>query len=417
MPGSRKPPDRELARPGETGAANNDGPSDSCNGNAAEIASSRRNGRRQRPGESGAANDDDSCNCVFMLCFAVALMYFIGSWVSKTGTELQGSADHLRLQGPAWVPEDGAPFHVANMQARLAELKSEAVDGPAATDDRPYDYDLLILMPTTSEELARREAVRGGWTKYLASPHCEACRRYKVHAVFVVGSEGNVTASHIEAKEKGDLGVEELHDFRREGLSDSRRTLLSIRYAVRHFTFRFLLKCNLDSWVYVDRLLELFETRKLWKRALLYAGNFEAGDGAAANQDENSKWYDPLYPALTGFDRYPKHAKGAGYILSRLLAEALANEPDDYWADLPCEDVAVGFWLAAVRNDKLEIPVSLDPACDSAAIVDHYITPEIMAERWRNYAKHGSPCQNNIRRFGGGGLEPFRIDTDDVDKR
>lgn len=239
---------------------------------------------------------------------------------------------------------------------------------PVPPDDRPYDYDFLIVIPAAASELERRNAVRNSWAKYASSPHCDVCRRYKVHMVFVVGNEGNVTESRREAAEKGDMGVLEHFGQEKYFTMQSRKTLLSIKYAVQHFTFRYVLKCDTDSWVYIDRLLDFFEAKKLWNKPILYAGNFEVGTGALANQQEGSKWYDPIYPAITGFTAYPRHAKGAGYVLSRMLAEALANEPDDYWEELTCEDVSVGFWLSAVRNEKVEIPVSLDPVWENGFV-------------------------------------------------
>lgn len=394
--------------------------------------------------EEAASKDRKSslaCNGPVMLCLVFTLVLCVGSVLGRLGSEWRWSgpaertrgakaAEHTRSNesntahtsdaGTAAVPNNAAgiaghEMHAAN---RMAELEMEAVDGSVATDDRPYDYDFLIVVPAGAHELERREAVRGSWAKYIAAPHCEVCRRYKVRMVFVVGNEGNATESRLEAVEKGDMGV--LEDFGQEQsyTKRSRKTLLSIRYAVQHFTFRFLLKCDMDSWVYVDRLLEFFESKQLWTKPKLYAGDFQAGAGAYAIQQQDSKWYDPVFPSITGFLPYPKHAKGAGYILSRLLAEALADEPEDYWAEVPCEDVAVGFWLAAVRNEKMEIPVSLDPACGSAVLVDHYVTPEIMAERWQTYEKSGSPCNavtaalRGSRGGGGGGLEPARIDRD-----
>jgi len=253
-------------------------------------------------------------------------------------------------------------------------------------------WDVFIVIPSASKERDRRDAIRASWTKMLISHKCERCLQSKVAYRFVVGAEGDVAAAHREAEKFGDVGI--LHDFKqvKAYTKRSEKTLRSIRYAVQHFDFKFLLKCDTDSWVYLDRLLHHFDANSLWTKDKLYAGRFKAlGQKPVANN--SSKWYDPVYGKITGFQMYPKHAKGAGYVLSRSLAEGLARQPLDFWAFIPCEDTAVGFWLIAAEKQIYELPVvSWNANCAEGIVIDHAITPEIMRVRFKNLSTPGAIC-------------------------
>merc|ERR1712061_814428 len=130
----------------------------------------------------------------------------------------------------------------------------------------------------------------------------------------------------------------------------SQKTAYSVRDAVNHFNFRFLLKTDSDSWVFIDRLLNYFDRERFWAKDRLYAGNFLSGKGAKPHQDTTSKWYDPIYTAVTQMPTYPRHAKGAGYLLSRSIAEYIATVDVYKFEFLPSEDVSMGFWLNAIKK-------------------------------------------------------------------
>lgn len=277
-----------------------------------------------------------------------------------------------------------------NRSTSLPQQPWRSVDKSSLPDMTMYD--IFIAIPAAGQERERRDAVRASWAKMLASPRCKRCQQSKLACRFVVGTEGNVTASRREAAEFGDLDV--LEDFAQEETYTmrSQKTYRTIRHVVQNYNFKFILKCDTDSWVYVDRLLNLFDREALWGKERLYAGNFRDGAGANALTDPNAKWYDPVYPEAVGFTQYPHHAKGAGYILSRALAEFVGNMQTDFWVFVPSEDVAIGFWLMAVHKEIHDIPVQIQPACGNDTVVDHYITPEMMRRRWVRYDNDCEPC-------------------------
>ena len=151
---------------------------------------------------------------------------------------------------------------------------------------------------------------------------------------------------------------------------------------------------NNDCMVHIDRLLKHFDEKHLWSNSRLYGGNF-GGSHQKPDGRVGAKWYEPVYKKITGFDNYPEHAKGAGYILSRSLAEGIARQPLDFWAFVSCEDIAVGFWFIAANKSLAHAPVAIKPRCDTNTVLDHYITPDIMLDRWQKYTDFGDPCASD----------------------
>lgn len=296
-------------------------------------------------------------------------------------------------------------------------------------------YDLLIVIPCHgSRDFARRTAIRNSWAQYINSPSCNACQKRKVRLLFVAGQEGEQENLSHEAEEFNDLGI--LPDFGQFEYYTARaeKTQRSLRYAIEHFRFRLLVKADTDSWVFVDRLLEFLEQRSLFSIPSddpgVYGGDFGDGTNVHAVEDPEAKWFDGVFRKFTGERIYPKHAKGAGYLLSPDLVEFIASmgpgidgngrgesgksgegSTDDdnqkHWAhmprleDLPSEDVSIGFWLQAVNHTKIEMPVSIqNGACagngGKELVVDHYVSPEEMSLRWCRYVRSSDPCDARV---------------------
>mmetsp|Transcript_8635 Transcript_8635/g.7201 ORF Transcript_8635/g.7201 Transcript_8635/m.7201 type:complete len:127 (+) Transcript_8635:2-382(+) len=99
------------------------------------------------------------------------------------------------------------------------------------------------------------------------------------------------------------------------------KTRLSIHEVVhRTNSFKLLLKVDTDSYVHVDRLLDFIDSNQLWDSSEpIYAGAFETSNVIWNPRDKDNKWYDGDFTELTGIEKYPWHAKGAGYMLSYKL--------------------------------------------------------------------------------------------------
>lgn len=301
---------------------------------------------------------------------ALQRLLVFGGGDGGTPSAYPAAADHVSWRGHTFAGDSG----------------SGSSRGPVE------HYDLLVVVPSASHELDRRTAIRSSWAQYLTAPSCRRCHENKVRIVFVVGNESKVAASRHEAAEKGDLVV--LEDFGQPVYYGQRaeKTMRSLRHAVQHYSFRLLLKCDTDSWVFMDRLLRLLDERQLWDREYLYAGNFHEGRRATPMPFRDHKSYDPWYAGATGFTHYPPHAKGAGYILGRKLAESLSRPEVEAWQLLPNEDVAIGFLTLPLKREVVDIPVSVNPSCEDSEVIDHHVSPAHMYKRWDMYLSVGVPC-------------------------
>lgn len=249
----------------------------------------------------------------------------------------------------------------------------------------------MIIVPVHARERDRSDAIRASWARYSSSPRCLVCTQRSVKLLFVVGSEDDAGASRQEASVHNDTAV--LDWAQGYYTSRAEKTLRSVMYATQHYSFRLLLKTDSDSWVFVGRLLQDLDKRGLFNRDHVYAGNFLAGKGAVANRDVKGKWYDPEYPKKTGFRQCPMHAKGAGYILSRDICEALSRQSFGTWlSTVPSEDVSMGIWLFSLTHETVQLNVEITKNCKLGVLIDHYVTPTEMAARWRDYEATGDPC-------------------------
>jgi len=306
-----------------------------------------------------------------------------------------------RLQSTTWLSMETAVGTTATTTSAQAVAKHRP---------RANNYDLLVVTPSYWSEAERRCAVRDSWRRYMEpDSRCAKCQKYKVHCIFVVGNmvrtdeveKDKRQEFEEEEKQFGDLFV--LPDFaENERYTErSQKTLKSIKFAVDHFNFTMMLKCDTDSYVFLDRLLAALEKEKAFSPDQnLYMGNFQAGAGAKVVTEKTkdktlAKWVDATYKPLTGLEKYPVHAKGPGYLLSYSMAVYLAQPPIPFKA-FTCEDTAIGTYLMSVKYRRVELPVALgDVGCDNAKtspVIDHYVKPHIMRRRWRRFQILGAAC-------------------------
>jgi len=256
-------------------------------------------------------------------------------------------------------------------------------------------YDLFVVVPAHAKEKERRDAARKSWFGYASSPRCVQCARHPTKVMFCVGNESDVVESRAEAAAHGDMFVTEDYGQNAFWQDNSMKTLKCISYAVRHYSFRFIVKADTDSWVYMDRLLDFFDSRSLWSKRRLYAGDFLVGGEDKPNvaiADPEDKYYDPTYRGISGLNEYPRYAHGSGYILGIDLAAYLAGQAEDTFEKFHMEDAGVGSWLMPIRKEFLQLNIHSSPHCHQGAVIDHGLDKTSMAERWARYTSTGNPC-------------------------
>ncbi|CAK8998801.1 unnamed protein product [Durusdinium trenchii] len=266
------------------------------------------------------------------------------------------------------------------------------------------DYvDLLIVVPSEAKEVQERRLIRDSWGKYLADGHCKVCgSNRRVKLLFGLGARTNQSLQ--EEKDWADVAVLSLDSKLDSPNQQAMKTRILIAHAVEKYDFGLLLKVDPHSFVFLDRLLSLAEGKKLFpsdETPDIYGGYFAYQDKQVKKMEGKLKDLD--YRKLTGHNRFPKYAKGAGYLLSRRLCRHIANFPEDNkfdWAPMPAlrslsnEDVSVGFWLQPVSHWNVQLPVATAAVgCkEKEKIIDHPVPPEEMTRRGQALAATGDPC-------------------------
>jgi hydroxyproline O-galactosyltransferase 2/3/4/5/6 len=161
------------------------------------------------------------------------------------------------------------------------------------------------------------------------------------------------------------------------------KTLAMADTLIRRTAARYLIKCDDDTFLRLDRLLALIESDGA---PPLYMGYISPS--GTTNRDPTDRYYiaRSVYPP----DTIPSFAHGPAYVVSRELAGyAVAGVHRGHLAVLPLEDVAMASWMDHARRVG-GIPVRYVAnghfrlfGCGIDAINGHYITPAAMRCMWQ----------------------------------
>jgi hypothetical protein len=215
---------------------------------------------------------------------------------------------------------------------------------PQPAFKKPHAF-LLVAVFTSPRYRRLRDAVRETWARLgTASANETAVVR------FVIGRTGDAAidaAVRKESQEQGDIAMLPMRESY-EALTT--KTLETMRWAAREWSFDYLLKTDDDSFVRLDRIVRLLRAQP---RSGLYMGGFHTRSPVV--RDKSSKHYDREM-LLSGRSVLPDFAGGgAGYVLSADLIRWLSASPVPLRAFLG-EDVSVSVWLSALRSYAVDHP-------------------------------------------------------------
>ena len=194
---------------------------------------------------------------------------------------------------------------------------------------------LLILVLSSPGNVDVRNTIRQTWLSVSKKNH-------NYQAFFVVGDRGlNNKQVYDLAGEKSrhsDLLVLSMHDTYNDL---TRKLVKSLEFAHKNFRFDYVLKCDDDTFVDVERVVEEL---KVEKDPFLYWGFF---DGRAPVQIKG-KWADNSYKLC---DKYIPYALGGGYVLGRELVKFI-SENSRLLELYNSEDVTMGAWMAGLKVNR-----------------------------------------------------------------
>lgn len=172
------------------------------------------------------------------------------------------------------------------------------------------------------------------------------------------------------------------------------RTLLSFKYAHEAFEYKYVLKCDDDSYVDLRRVATELQLRK--RVAPLYWGFMRGSSPVLFYSRYGELRWDIC-------STYVTYALGGGYVLSRHLTGLLAENAKNLKI-YTCEDIAIGAWLAPfnieLKHDARFNVHSPSRGCKDPYLISHKVTAERMAAYHESLLLEGKMC--SWRTYGWG---------------
>ena len=198
---------------------------------------------------------------------------------------------------------------------------------------------LLILVPVRPQGIHPRQLIRDTWLKGFEN------RPEDVVLRFVIGNRSLEPDKLFELSEEngthGDIVFVNASENSVAGLTN--KTLALINWAHYHAKFSYWMKCDDDTYVFIQNLLD--ELRKRPTTTKLYFGKILVDSPIVRG---TYKWADNdwnLAPVYLPF------AMGGGYVVSHDLVAALSQQSSNLKWHIN-EDTAVGAWLSALEYER-----------------------------------------------------------------
>ncbi|XP_034673968.1 hydroxyproline O-galactosyltransferase GALT6 [Vitis riparia] len=248
--------------------------------------------------------------------------------------------------------------------------------------------ELFIGILSAGNHFAERMAVRKSWMQHKFIRSSNVVTRFFV--ALNARKEVNVELKK-EAEYFGDIVmVPYMDNYDLVVL----KTLAISEYGVRTVSAKYIMKCDDDTFVRVDAVLD--EARKVPDGSSLYVGNMNYYHKPL----RYGKWA-VTYEEWPEED-YPPYANGPGYILSYDVARFIVNEFEKHKLRLfKMEDVSMGMWVGQFNSSRsVEYRHSLkfcQFGCIEEYYTAHYQSPRQMICLWEKLQQNGRPQCCNMR--------------------
>uniref|UniRef100_A0A2P2I6G9 Hexosyltransferase n=1 Tax=Hirondellea gigas TaxID=1518452 RepID=A0A2P2I6G9_9CRUS len=248
----------------------------------------------------------------------------------------------------------------------------------------PKKVFLVILILTAPKNFELRNVIRQTW---LTDEGPDTLH------YFVIGTEGlsdefNVT---IQSEQRRFSDLLLLGNIKDSYNTLSKKLLASLVYIHKNVQFRFLLKCDDDTYVQLHQLH--YELKEVPYKQGVYWGFF---DGRATPRRKGI-WKEENWLLC---DHYLPYALGGGYIISHDLVAFVARN-SHYLQLYRSEDVSMGVWLAPIELHRIH-DTKFDTeyrsrGCHNDYIVTHKQTPVSMRDKYNNLQTSGVMCKDLVQ--------------------
>ncbi|CAE5958425.1 unnamed protein product [Arabidopsis arenosa] len=296
-----------------------------------------------------------------------------------TGLAVKGNIDVHSVYA-ASLPSTNPSF------APQKHLEMQSIWKAPSLPQKPVELFIGIL--SAGNHFAERMAVRKSWMQQ------KLVRSSKVVARFFVAlharKEVNVDLKK-EAEYFGDIVIVPYMDHYDLVVL---KTVAICEYGVNTVAAKYVMKCDDDTFVRVDAVIQ--EAEKVKGRESLYIGNINFNHKPL----RTGKWavtYEE-WPE----EYYPPYANGPGYILSYDIAKFIVDDFEQKRLRLfKMEDVSMGMWVEKFNETRPVAVVHSLKFCQFGCIEDyftaHYQSPRQMICMWDKLQRLGKPHCCNMR--------------------
>ncbi|XP_062190133.1 hydroxyproline O-galactosyltransferase GALT5-like [Phragmites australis] len=293
-----------------------------------------------------------------------------------TGLSLNGDIDiesifasSLPNSHPSFAPE------------RYLEMSEQWRAPPLPTEP----VELFIGILSAASHFAERMAVRKSWMMYTR-------KSLNIVARFFVALNGKKEVNAELKKE-----AEFFRDIVIVSFIDSYdlvvlKTVAIAEYGVRVIPAKYVMKCDDDTFVRIDSVLD--QVKKVRSDKSVYVGSMNyfhrplrSGKWAVTYEE----WPEEVYP---------NYANGPGYVISSDIARYIVSEFDNQTLRLfKMEDVSMGMWVEKFNNTRRPVEIRHDvrfyqSGCYNGYITAHYQSPQHMICLWRKLQSGSAQCCN-----------------------
>ncbi|KAF6981985.1 hypothetical protein CFC21_000427 [Triticum aestivum] len=293
-----------------------------------------------------------------------------------TGLSINGDIDiesifasSLPSSHPSFSPE------------RYLEMSEQWRAPPLPTEP----VELFIGILSAASHFAERMAVRKSWMMYTR-------KSSNVVARFFVALNGKMEVN-AELKREAEF----FQDIVIVPFMDSYdlvvlKTIAIAEYGVRVIPAKYVMKCDDDTFVRIDSVLD--QVKKVKSDKSVYVGSINYYHRPL----RSGKWavtYEE-WPE----EAYPSYANGPGYVISSDIARYIVSEFDNQTLRLfKMEDVNMGMWVEKFNITRRPVEYRHDvrfyqAGCFDGYITAHYQSPQHMICLWRKLQSGSTHCCN-----------------------
>ncbi|CAA7395331.1 unnamed protein product [Spirodela intermedia] len=292
-----------------------------------------------------------------------------------TGLSLKGDID-VRSVIAASLPVS----HPSFSPKRHLEMSAQWQAPPLP--DEPVELFIGIL--SAGNHFAERMAVRKSWMQSIRKSQNVVARFF---AAMHARNDLNVELKK-EAEFFGDIVIVPFMDSYDLVVL---KTVAICEYGVNRVSAKYIMKCDDDTFVRVDSVLE--EAKKVPGDRSLYVGNINYYHRPL----RNGKWavtYEEWPEEV-----YPPYANGPGYVVSSDIAQFIVSEFEKQTLRLfKMEDVSVGMWVEQFNRSTPVEYVHSHKYCQFGCVDNyftaHYQSPRQMLCMWNKLRAGKAECCN-----------------------